>query len=264
MKSDPVRRKDITTARLVFAFLTLVCLVAWPEPSDSLPSASLPFAVGERLTYNLRWGVVAVGTVVLEVTAREPIEQEATLKITHRARSGPVLSKIYPVDDFMESHVSEHTLLPSRHWFRRREGSHKNDLEIIFNQAAGRVTDIKDGRSETHDIPGGTQDAVSWLYVLRTFDGARQSSVSIPIHHDGTTYQLQVQYQGIERLKMRGRDYDTLHFRAMMPPKGLFSNRGSIEIWLSNDQARVPVLVKTTIAVGTLTAILAERDLRRS
>jgi hypothetical protein len=44
-----------------------------------------------------------------------------------------------------------------------------------------------------------------------------------------------------------------------MPPNNLFSNRGPIHIWLSNDAARVPVLIKTKIIVGHVVAKLVSR-----
>jgi hypothetical protein len=42
-----------------------------------------------------------------------------------------------------------------------------------------------------------------------------------------------------------------------MPFRGLFLNEGNIRVWLTDDAARVPVLMKAKVVIGSVTATLA-------
>ena len=41
-----------------------------------------------------------------------------------------------------------------------------------------------------------------------------------------------------------------------MPFKGLFLNEGNIRVWVTNDAARIPVLMKAKVIIGSISATL--------
>jgi hypothetical protein len=43
-----------------------------------------------------------------------------------------------------------------------------------------------------------------------------------------------------------------------MPFKGLFLNEGNIRVWVTNDAARIPVLMKSKVLIGSVTAALTK------
>ncbi len=171
---------------------------------------NLPFRIGERLMYNLSWGVMSAGTAVLEIGDPEIFEGHPALRLMHTARSNAVVSAFFVIDDRLVSLVDDHTLLPYRLSFLRREGARRNDIEVLF--------------------------------------------------HEGRNTVIEVRFEGIEHVTSGQGEVETVHVVAMTPPKGLFSNRGPIDVWLSNDAARVPILIKTKIVVGSIAATLISRE----
>jgi hypothetical protein len=223
--------------------------------SDS--SRPQPFAVGERLTYALSWGKIPAGTAVLEVSGRQTLSGSPVIKLVHTARSNDFISAFYPVNNRVESLIDEQAMIPYRLLFKRREGKRKNDIEVLFDQTAHRATVTKDGQSETVPIPPRVQDSLSCLYLFRSLSAAKLgSSTEIDVYHDNKNYHLQLRIEGYERMKGPLGEFDTVRVLAVMPFKGLFLNEGNIRVWLTNDAARIPVLMRAKVMIGSVSATL--------
>lgn len=224
-------------------------------PTDG--PASAHFKVGERLTYALKWGIIAAGTAVLEVAERQTLAGRPVVKLVHTARSNEFISTFYPVNNRVESLLDEEAGYPHHLLFKRREGRRKNDIEVAFDQAAHRATVTKDGSTETMEVPPGVQDTLSVLYFCRTLPSlAVGSSTIIYVNHDKKNYRLELKIEGAERLKGPLGEFDTIRILAIMPFKGLFLNEGNIRVWVTNDAARIPVLMKSKVLIGSISAIL--------
>src|SRR5437868_2339205 len=127
---------------LVFLLLILSFLketVSSAEESSPFP-AGHAFHIGEQLTYTITWLNIMAGTAVMGVTT----EGNRSLKFVTIAESRPAITKFYPVDNRLETLVDPETLLPQQMTFRRREGKKKEDVEYIFQQKKGTVTEIKE------------------------------------------------------------------------------------------------------------------------
>src|SRR5712692_11425470 len=152
-------------------------------PSHGPPSAH--FKVGERLTYALNWGIIAAGTAVMEVVERQTLDGRPVVKLVHTAKSNEFVSAFYPVNNRVESLLDEEGAYPHHLLFKRREGRRKNDIEVIFDQAAHKATVTKDGNTETMEVPPDVQDNLSVIYFFRTLRPADVgASTIIHVNHD--------------------------------------------------------------------------------
>ncbi|MEK6549259.1 MAG: DUF3108 domain-containing protein [Nitrospirota bacterium] len=231
--------------------------LTWPLSVTMGAPASVHFKVGERLTYGLSWGIVTAGTAVLEVAERQSLSGRSVVKLIHTARSNEFVSAFYPVNNRVESLLDEEAAYPHRLLFNRREGKRKNDIEVIFDQAAHKATVTKDGNTETMEVPPDVQDTLSVIYFFRTLRPADAgSSTIIHVNHDKKNYRLELRVEGTERLKGPLGEFDTVRILAIMPFRGLFMNEGNIRVWITNDAARVPVLMKAKVIIGSITATL--------
>ena len=225
---------------------------------DGPPATTIAhFKVGERLTYALSWGIIAAGTAVLEVAERQSLSGRSVVKLIHTAKSNEFVSAFYPVNNRVESFLDEEASYPHRLIFKRREGKRKNDIEVVYDQAAHKATVTKDGNTETMEVPSDVQDTLSVIYFFRTLRAADVgSSTIIHVNHDKKNYRLELRVEGTERLKGPLGEFDTTRILAIMPFRGLFMNEGNIRIWVTNDEARVPVLMKAKVIIGSITATL--------
>lgn len=218
-----------------------------------------PFAEGERLTYTISWFSIQAGIAVLEVSKSMPLQGRPMLKLVSTARSSPLVTKFYPVDNRVESIVDAAKLSPQRMVFRRREGKRKNDFDVTFRHVEGKVTSIKDGVADMLPIPPGTHDALSCLYYVRGLPSlAPGTSLIMNVHHDRKNYQLEARIEGIEKIKGPWGEVEAVRVLAIMPFKGIFLNEGNIRVWVTNDGRRVPVMMRAKVIIGSVVARLVD------
>lgn len=216
-----------------------------------------PFQPGERLTYAVTYLNLRAGTAVLEVQDAMPVEGRAALKLVSTARSSSVLSKVYPVDNVVESLIDAETLSPYHMVFHRREGRKKNDFDLTFRHLDGTVLSVKDGIGETLAIPPFTHDLISCLYYVRNLQTmAPGTSLVLNLHHDKKNYRVEVRMEGVERVHGAWGDVEAVRLLVVMPFQGLFLNEGNIRVWVTNDDRRLPVMMKAKVIIGSVVAKL--------
>ncbi|WP_447987618.1 DUF3108 domain-containing protein [Nitrospira sp. Nam74] len=215
------------------------------------------FAGGERLTYALTYLGMRAGTAVMEIQETAPIANHAALKLVTTAKSSSAVTKIYPVDNRVESIVDAESLAPYHLVFNRREGKKKNDFDVTFHHAEGTVLSIKDGVSETLTIPPGTHDLISCLYYIRSLPSIQPgSSVVLNLHHDKKNYRVEVRAEAVEKVHGLHGEVEAIRLLVIMPFQGLFLNEGNIRVWLTNDAQRIPLVMKAKIIIGSVVARL--------
>jgi len=52
--------------------------------------------------------------------------------------------------------------------------------------------------------------------------------------------------------------FDCIVVEPALKFEGLFQQKGKVTIWLTDDEHRVPVLIKTQIVIGTIDIVLRE------
>ena len=248
--------------RLVMPVLILlICLMgplalAADVKQESVP-VTLPFSIGERLTYDISWTYVKAGTAVMAVVDSTPINGRQVLKLQTTAQSRPAITKIYPVLNRVESIIDAERLLPLRMVFNRREGKRKNDFEYTFRHKAGAVTAMKDGKTEELTIPADAQDIISCLYFVRkSLPLVPGSTLTMNVHHDKKNYKLEVRVEGLEMIEGRWGKTQTARVLAIMPFQGIFLNEGNIRVWFTTDASHLPVRMKAKVVIGSIVAEL--------
>ena len=245
---------------VVLPLLMSVCLAVSPVLAQEPANLPRPFQSGERLTYNLSWLNITAGTAVMEVSAGTDSaspHESATLVTT--ARSSPVVTKFYPVDNRVESQIDLSTLLPRHMTFQRREGKRKNNFEYTFHHADGTVSVIKDGASDTLQIPSGTQDAISCLYYARSMLPLKAgAALAVNVHHDKKNYKLEVRVEAVETVKGPWGKREAARVLVVMPFQGIFLNEGNVRVWITTDDRRIPLRMKAKVVIGSITADLVD------
>ncbi len=108
-------------------------MIATDGDFASNTNVRIPFQVGEKLSYVLKWSIIPVGESELQILdGSEELGQPAFLfRVT--ARSYPLIDLIYKVRDRIESYADRsmtHSLLYRK---KQREGSYKKDSLVKFD-----------------------------------------------------------------------------------------------------------------------------------
>ena len=219
--------------------------------------ASLPFASGERFSYDISWLYLKAGTAVMAVEEAPAVNGHPALRFSTTARSSPVITKFYPVSNHVESIVARDTFLPEHMIFNRREGKRKNDFEYTFHHREGTVTAVKDGKTDELPIPQDAQDAISCLYFVRkSLPLTPGASLGLNVHHDKKNYKLVVRVEALETVEGPWGKAEAARVLVIMPFQGIFLNEGNVRVWFTTDGRRIPVRMKAKVIIGSIVADL--------
>ena len=248
---------------LIAALLFLVLPVAAYSGLHSSTSASvkeLPFGPGEKLTYHISWSnILQAGTAVMEVRDDEGTHGSVRYRIISTANSVGMVAKFYKVADRVESIIERDDLHTIAFRLDQNHGKRTKKRYMAFDRSKGTVQVSEDGRHDNYPVPDDVQDALSSLYYVRTRqDFLVGKPIIVNVHDDGKTWAVEVYTLGREKLKTVLGEIDTIKIKTYPRYEGVFQNKGEIFIWLTDDARKIPVLMKSTISIGTIVTTLVE------
>lgn len=233
--------------------LMVIALAVFATQSVAAPK------IPEKLVYALSWTGIPVGTASQEIT-----EDGITRRIVSIARSNDWLSTFFPVEDRIESTYDRtRALFPglARHYrLKTREGGRRRDREILFEQERkiAHYRNNLDGTKADIPIPADTIDVYGSFYYIRYLPLEIGKSSRINILDSKRLRRVEVRVLRKERIKTVLGEVDTIVIQPMVASEGVFEGKGTVHIWLTADERRIPVRARTKVAVGSVTANLVE------
>lgn len=223
-------------------------------PRPPLPE-SPPFAPGEWLKFSIDYGIVNAGAATMEVYDVRKIVGRTCFDIRTKAWSNAFFSKFYKVRDRAQTFVDTESLLPWRFEKHQREGTYRKDLLIKFDREQ-HFASYENGDEVV--IHPHTQDELSAFYYLRTLPIEVGRDVYIDNHSNRKNYPLRVVVHGRETVQVEAGEFDCWVVEPLIREGGIFEAKGSMTIWITTDERRLPVKMRTKIAVGAITVSLQE------
>jgi len=224
-------------------------------PADSsitLAPVHVGFGAGEKLVFSVQYGLITAGEATLEVRNIATVQGRPCYRIVSDARTNDFFSKFYEVRDRYESCMDTTELYTLRYEKHLREGKFKRDETVEFDQGGHRAI-YKD---KTVPIPPRVQDVLSAMYYVRTLPLEPGQQVAIANHTDGKNYPLVVKVLGRERIKVDAGEFDCLVVEPILRGPGVFTQKGRLTVWLTDDDVRMPVLMKSKVVIGHVAAVL--------
>jgi len=217
---------------------------------------SLPFEVGERLEYEISWLGIPGGNSSLEVKGITKVGQIDAYHLMSRTWSNSFISTFFEVDDRIEGYMNANDLTGISLKVRQREGGHKVDKEIIFDSKTNKAHFTKNEKNSVHDVPPFIRDSLSSFYYLRSKDLEVGKDVVMDTFSNGKLYKLIVKVLNKEELQVNEKIYNTIKVQPLAKQNDIFKNKGEIFLWLTDDEYKIPVKIRSEIAIGYFTAEL--------
>lgn len=217
------------------------------------------FQPGEKLTYEISWSnIVTAGIAVMEVKEEMLPSGKSALRFIASSRSVGAVDKFYPVNDVVQSVFDPQTLRSLSFSLNESHGKKKKRRGLTFDHGTQTVVStMNDDPPLTMTIPDQVQDALSSLYDLRTReDFAAGKTHVINVHDSGKTWAVEIQTLGREKIKTPAGKFNTIKVKTFPRYEGVFMNKGEIFIWLTDDSRKIPVLMKSTISIGSIMTTL--------
>lgn len=233
-----------------------------PEVSPSPEFQRLP-VFPEKLTLEVSWGLLTVGEATLGVERIVTFNGRAAYHIVSEARSNSFCDVFYPVRDLNESWLDARTLTSLGYSKKLREGRFFRDEWVLYDRDAGtfvaRRTD-RDGRFavRTGTIPSQVQDILSSVYFVRSRDLKDGGQVVVDVNTPDN-WPLVVKVSEREKVKTLAGEFPAVLVEPAMRREGLFVQKGKrLRLWLSDDAAKRPLMMKVEVFFGHVTAVLRE------
>jgi hypothetical protein len=220
-------------------------------PAQSARAAPAPFQVGERAEYRVGYGILrSVGSGSMEIARIDTVRGHPTYHTKFRLRGGIPGAR---VNNTFES------WLDVRGLFSRRFEQDTNEVRFTrrrtreFYPEERRWTGRTNDRDESGELPTATPlDDTAFLYFVRTLD--LEPGQEYEFHNywnpDGNPVRIRVLRR--QTITVPAGTFDTVVLQPLIETSGMFSEGGEAEVYLSDDAARILVMIRAKVTFGSL------------
>lgn len=238
------------------------------QSNQSCAIKNTAFQSGEEVRYKLyyNWNFVWVpaGEVVFSVQ-----DIDGLTKLSASGKTYKSYEWFFKVNDLYESYVDPNTMLPSVSVRDIKEGNYTLYDRVEFDRNSSEAYS-KRGKSKSEavykdpvSIQSCVHDILSVIYFARNLDyeSMDQGDVfPVSIFLDNEIYPLEVIYRGVNaKKKIKGLgNFETYLFSPATIAGDVFKDGDEMKVWVSRDMNRLPLLIESPIAVGSVKAVLMD------
>ena len=215
-------------------------------------AASLAFA-GETLRYDMSWGIFSGGVMTITTSEPLPFQDRSAYKIELSAISNDFISRFFVVRESITSWIDADSFQSLRYEKHSVEGRRVEDERIDFDLAARSAW--REGRAVAFDPP--VFDSLSSVFYLRTRALTPGEPVELEVVSGKHAYRLAVDVLPRELVHTPAGDFWAQKIHPKMKGEGLLKKGGDLWLWLALDSRRTPVVIRSKLNFGTLTARLS-------
>jgi hypothetical protein len=221
------------------------------------PAAARPFAVGEKLTFSVRYEFVKAGEATIAVEDIVDHEGRRAYRFATVARSTMPFSLVFEVEDRVESLLDVEKLHSLRYEKNIREGHYEKHEVVVFDQ--DRHVAIYPGGKEVPLEPDAL-DVLSSLFYVRLMDLEVGKSVFIDNHADGKNYSLEIKVLREETIEVPAGEFDCYVAEPILKAAGIFQHEGRLTVWIAKEHDNIPVKMESRIIIGAIKALLIRME----
>lgn len=212
--------------------------------------ATVPFGVGERAEYSVKFGPFSVGSGLMEVSSIDTVRGRETWHTIFRVRGGV---PGYRVNDRLESWIDTRTLSSLRHRQELSEGSRERERQFEIYPERGVF--VEDQREPQPTVESPLDDG-SFLYFIRTIPLEVGKEYVFDRYFRPDRNPVRIQVLRKETIRVPAGTFETVVVRPIIKAKGVFSENGRAEVWLTDDDNRLMVQMKSRLSIGSLNLYL--------
>lgn len=214
---------------------------------------------GEKLTFEIRWSFIPAGKAVLSILPQKTINGSSANHFMLSIKSYPMLDMFYKVRDRLESFTDPavtHALV----YKKKKEGKNPRDVVVRFDWRKKVAQYENFGRPEEPiAIKPGAMDPLSGFYFTRLQDLRPGMEITRPVTDGKKEVIGRIHVLGREEVTVASGTYDTYLLEPeLQNVRGVFekSKNARMFLWVTADERRLPVKLKSKVIVGSFVAEL--------
>jgi len=216
---------------------------------------SYPFAVGEKLSYSAKLGMLTLGSGSLEVASLDTVRGVESFRLRFRLQGKTMF---YSLDDVLESWIGTSDLTSRRFVqdFVENDRTTKRHYEIFPDSGFYLEHGKEPKRQET---PADPLDDAAFFYFVRVTPLEVGQKYTYDRYFRKEKNPVTIEVLKRERMDLPdGTQVQCLVLHPVIDTKGIFSKRSDTRIWLTDDARRLPVQIRTKFPFGTITLRLKD------
>lgn len=243
-------------------FLFAAALGAVPGATASAQSpttntAALPFRIGEYHEYDLKFGVISVGSGSLSVSGPDTVRGRETLRLRYEIKGG---IPFFRVHDVMESWFDAKHMLSMRFTQELNEGSKHYSRLYEFFPDEEIVLERGKPRAATVSAP---LDDASFIFFVRSLKLEVGQTLSFSRYFRPNANPVTIQVLRRETITVPAGTFSTVVVKPIIRTSGIFSEGGQAELWFSDDSAHTLIQMKAKLSFGSINLYLRPSRNRR-
>ncbi len=251
-----MNRKRKVLLRVLNIVVISMLVTGFVMPSQGHASTpGMPFVPGEKLTFTLKWEMVPAGKAVLEVLPIKTLNGEDVYHFVMTVKTNSFVDVFYKVRDKIESYTDLNMTRSLFYKKKQREGKYKRNIVVNFDWKQHQAQYSNSGKTKAPiSILPGSFDPLSALYYARLTAMQEDSHITRPVTDGKKNIVGVVNVLKRETITVDGDSYDTY----LIEPDtsgigGVFkkSKDAKIYLWITADERRLPVKIKSKVAVGS-------------
>lgn len=212
---------------------------------------------GEVIGFRIHYGFITAGNATLSTT-KTSYKGQSAFYVRGVGKTSGAAKAFFKVEDVYESYISEKKE-PLFYVRNVSEGSYTQHLQSTFNTNNNTLVLVDkkhtDRPAKTVKVPNDVQDILSCFYYLRSVDNLKVGSVlKMSVWIDDELFPFQLRVAGTEKINTKFGKINCLKIIPSVISGRVFKDKEGVTMWVTNDQNRVPVLIKAELAVGSLKA----------
>ncbi len=241
-------------ALLVCVLATVLLVMPAPvEPQETIEERPKPI---ETFQYGVEWRLVTAGRAKLSRTARG---ENGWLAELHLESTG-LVSRLYRVSDKYQS-IFDPGFCVSATYMQAEEGRRRRETTVKFDREARKSTYLERDLLKNSvvlekelDTPECVHDVLSALLRLRSVKLPPGQSLQLPMSDGKRMISARVEAQEKETVKTPAGTFTAVRYEAFLFNDALYSRKGRLYIWLTDDEQRLPVQIRAKLGfpVGTI------------
>jgi hypothetical protein len=205
------------------------------------------------MEYEVRFGRLKGGNAHMEVVALEQMRGRTVWHTAFWVQGGNFM---YRVNDVYESWIDAETLSSLKFVQELNEGGKSTErrFEIFPERAAFIQTNKRDAREEK-SVSNPLDDG-SFLYFIRTIPLEVGQTYDFNRYFRPDRNPVRIKVLRKEKIRVPAGSFDAIVIQPVIKTKGIFSENGHAEIWLSDDDRHVMLQLKSRLSFGSLNLYL--------
>jgi hypothetical protein len=250
-------RKLVNAMRLILIALMMGWVSTFNAHAASVEVRAphcMPY-IGEHLSFDVNWEFINAGSATMDIIPKGEGWQVKTFARTNKALD--IFRKVRDyitaegicVDGRMQSTLFDANL---------HERKYKATKRTEFRWKENKVIHTHNQVPEHFDVPAGHLSVIDAFLAVRNLKLIPGQKLNIPIFDSRKQYEIEVTVlQKKEKLKAPwGEKVDCIIIKPKLKTAGIFTNKGEMTIWMTDDERHIPIKMRAKIKFGRIFAHL--------